>query len=92
MRRWQTAQFLWRLMWFRPWLFWTNCLSIILLFVTGLIPGFAAQSFRISNAITSGAFDWAYSKSLRTSTRSLGRSAPRSSKKAIRRRPTSARR
>src|SRR5262249_13709110 len=30
----------------------------------GSPPGFAAQSFRISNAITSGSFDWAFSKSL----------------------------
>lgn len=41
----QTARFLWRLISFRPWLFWTNCLSIVLLFTTGLIPGFVAQSF-----------------------------------------------
>jgi ATP-binding cassette subfamily B protein len=44
-KRFQTAVFLWRLIWFRPWLFWINCLSIILLFVCGLIPGFVAQSF-----------------------------------------------
>ncbi len=43
--RMQTARFLWRLMWFRPWLFWTNCLSIILVFVCGLVPGFVAQNF-----------------------------------------------
>lgn len=41
----ETARFLWRLIWFRPWLFWLNCLSIIMLFVTGLVPGFVAQSF-----------------------------------------------
>jgi ATP-binding cassette subfamily B protein len=41
----QTARFLWRLVWFRPWLFWSNCLSIILLFVCGLVPGFVARTF-----------------------------------------------
>ena len=41
----QTARFLWSLIAFRPWLFWINCLSIVLLFITGLIPGFVAQSF-----------------------------------------------
>src|SRR5688500_2159626 len=43
--RWQTARLLWGLVAFRPWLFWANCLSIILLFATGLVPGFVAQSF-----------------------------------------------
>src|SRR6478735_3716972 len=41
----ETARFLWRLIWFRPFLFWTNCLSIIMLFVVGLVPGFVAQTF-----------------------------------------------
>jgi ATP-binding cassette subfamily B protein len=45
MKRWDTARYLWRLIWFRPWLFWTNCLSIIMLFVCGLVPGFVARSF-----------------------------------------------
>jgi ATP-binding cassette subfamily B protein len=54
MRRWQSAQFLWRLIWFRPWLFWINCLSIILVFMFGLIPGFAAQSFFDSLASAGG--------------------------------------
>lgn len=43
--KWQTVRFLWRLIRFRPWLFWINCLSIIMLFVTGLVPGFVARDF-----------------------------------------------
>ncbi|HEX8600081.1 MAG TPA: ABC transporter ATP-binding protein [Chloroflexia bacterium] len=45
MTRLQTLRFLWRLMWFRAGLFWSNCFSIIMLFVTGLVPGFVAQQF-----------------------------------------------
>ncbi|HYP40176.1 MAG TPA: ABC transporter ATP-binding protein, partial [Chloroflexia bacterium] len=45
MKRWDTARYLWRLIRFRPWLFWTNCLSIILLFACGLVPGFVARDF-----------------------------------------------
>src|SRR3954468_5430666 len=45
MKRFQTAHFLWRLIAFRPWLFWANCLSIIMLFVVSLVPGFAARYF-----------------------------------------------
>ena len=41
----QTARFLWSLIAFRPWLFWINCLSIVLLYTTGLLPGFVAQNF-----------------------------------------------
>jgi ATP-binding cassette subfamily B protein len=41
----QTLRFLWRLVWFRGDLFWSNCFSIIMLFVTGLVPGFVAQQF-----------------------------------------------
>src|SRR4051812_1558073 len=43
--RWQTLRLLWRLIWFRPGLFWTNCGSIVMLFLTGLVPGFVAQRF-----------------------------------------------
>jgi ATP-binding cassette subfamily B protein len=45
MKRLQTAGFIWQLIRFRPWLFWINCLCIVLVFVCGLVPGFAAQSF-----------------------------------------------
>lgn len=56
MKRWQTARFLWSLIGFRPWLFWINCLSIVLLFVTGLVPGFVAQNFfdTLSHTSTGG--------------------------------------
>jgi ATP-binding cassette, subfamily B, bacterial len=50
----QTARFLWALIRFRPWLFWINCLSITLLFVCGLVPGFVAQSFFNSLASAGG--------------------------------------
>lgn len=50
----QTAQFLWALIRFRPWLFWINCLCITLLFVCGLVPGFVAQSFFNSLASAGG--------------------------------------
>jgi len=45
MNRLQSARFMWRLICFRPWLFWLNCLSIVLVFVFGLVTGFVAQSF-----------------------------------------------
>lgn len=45
MTRLQTLRFLWRLIWFRGDLFWSNCFSIVMLFVTGLVPGFVAQQF-----------------------------------------------
>ncbi|MDQ3707303.1 MAG: ABC transporter ATP-binding protein/permease [Chloroflexota bacterium] len=45
MTRLQTLRFLWRLIWFRAGLFWSNCFSIIMLFVVGLVPGFVAQQF-----------------------------------------------
>jgi ATP-binding cassette subfamily B protein len=44
-KRLQTGRFIWQLICFRPWLFWINCLCIILVFVFGLVTGFAAQSF-----------------------------------------------
>jgi ATP-binding cassette subfamily B protein len=41
----KTWRFFWRLMLFRPWLFWLNCLAITLLFVAGNVPGLVSQAF-----------------------------------------------
>jgi ATP-binding cassette subfamily B protein len=37
--------YFWRLMLFRPWLFWINCLVIILVFLVEMTPGLVAQAF-----------------------------------------------
>ncbi|MEO6458372.1 MAG: ABC transporter ATP-binding protein [Chloroflexia bacterium] len=41
----KTWRFLWQLIAFRPWLFWINCLGIIFLFVTAMVPGLVARDF-----------------------------------------------
>ncbi len=41
----KTWRFLWELIRFRPWLFWINCLGIVLLFVTAMVPGLVARDF-----------------------------------------------
>ena len=41
----KTWRFLWELIAFRPWLFWANCLGIIFLFVTAMVPGLVARDF-----------------------------------------------
>jgi ATP-binding cassette subfamily B protein len=38
-------QYFWRLMAFRPWLFWINCTAIVLLFVIEMTPGLVAREF-----------------------------------------------
>ena len=41
----KTWRFLWELISFRPWLFWINCLGIVLLFITAMVPGLVARDF-----------------------------------------------
>ena len=56
-----TGRFLWRLVQFRPWLFWINSLSITLLFLVGMVPGFVARDFFDRLAPTHGQLDlWWY--------------------------------
>lgn len=40
-----TGRFLWALVRYRPWLFWINCLGIVFLFVTAMVPGLVAREF-----------------------------------------------
>ncbi len=42
MRPWR---YFWRLMRFRPWLFWINCAAIVALFLVEMTPGLVAQAF-----------------------------------------------
>ena len=50
MKRFQTAHFAWRLIAFRPWLFWANCLSIIMLFVAGYLFAQAGAAYALLRA------------------------------------------
>ncbi len=57
-----TGRFLWSLVRYRPWLFWINSLSITLLFVAEMVPGFVARDFFDRLAATQGRLDlWWYS-------------------------------
>jgi ATP-binding cassette subfamily B protein len=41
----KTWRYLWELITFRPLLFWINCLGIVLLFLTAMVPGLVARDF-----------------------------------------------
>ena len=41
----KTWRFFWRLMLFRPWLFWINCTCITVVFLIEMVPGFVARAF-----------------------------------------------
>ncbi|HUS17623.1 MAG TPA: ABC transporter ATP-binding protein, partial [Chloroflexia bacterium] len=40
-----TFRGLWRLVCYRPWLFWLNSLAITIVFITEMVPGFVARDF-----------------------------------------------
>ncbi|MDQ2806347.1 MAG: ABC transporter ATP-binding protein/permease [Chloroflexota bacterium] len=52
-----TGRFLWSLMRYRPGLFWLNSLSITLLFVMEMVPGFVSRDFFDRLAATHGNLD-----------------------------------
>ena len=52
-----TGRFLWSLVRYRPWLFWLNSLSITLLFVMEMVPGFVSRDFFDRLAATHGNLD-----------------------------------
>jgi ATP-binding cassette, subfamily B, bacterial len=57
----KTGRFLWRLVQFRPWLFWVNSFCITMLFLVGMVPGFVARDFFDRLAPAQGRLDiWWY--------------------------------
>ncbi len=56
----KTWRFFWRLMLFRPRLFWLNCLAITLLFLVGNVPGLISREFfdRLASHTDMGSTLW----------------------------------